>query len=68
MKPFFTSLVFIFTMQFLAAQKTDLVVKSSDKGLYLEHKVVARESFYALGRLYNVSPKFLAAYNKLDLS
>lgn len=68
MKPFFTFLVFIFTMQLLAAQKTDLVVKSSDKGLYLEHKVVAKESFYALGRLYNVSPKYLAAYNKLDLN
>ena len=68
MKPFFASLVFIFAMQFLAAQKTELLVKSSDKGLYLEHKVAPRESFYALGRLYNVSPKFLATYNRLDLS
>jgi LysM repeat protein len=50
------------------AQKGDLTAKSSDKGLYLEHKVVPKESFYALGRIYNVSAKFLAAYNKLDLN
>ncbi len=50
------------------AQKGDLTAKSSDKGLYLEHKVVSKESFYALGRMYNVSAKFLAAYNKLDLN
>jgi LysM repeat protein len=50
------------------AQKGDLTAKGSDKGLYLEHKVVSKESFYALGRMYNVSAKFLAAYNKLDLN
>jgi LysM repeat protein len=61
---FFVSL---FGLQFLQAQKADLVVKSSDKGLYLEHKVIPKESFYAIGRLYNVNPKQLAAYNKLDL-
>ena len=50
----------------VAAQK-ELMVKSSDKGLYLEHKVAAKESFYAVGRLYNVSPKFIASFNSLDL-
>jgi LysM repeat protein len=50
------------------AQKGDLMAKSGDKGLYLEHKVVSKESFFALGRMYNVSAKILAAYNKLDLS
>ncbi|NOT52457.1 MAG: LysM peptidoglycan-binding domain-containing protein [Chitinophagaceae bacterium] len=65
---FFFFLVLIFSVQFLQAQKADLVVKSSDKGLYLEHKVAPKESFYALGRLYNVSPKSLASYNKLDMN
>jgi LysM domain len=59
---------FLFTACFAMAQKGDLVVKSSDKGLFLEHKVVAKESYYALSRLYNVSPKFIASYNKLDLN
>lgn len=52
----------------LPAQKTDLLVRSSDKGLYLDHKVQKGESFFAIGRLYNVSAKYLAGYNKLDIS
>jgi len=65
--------LFFILVSFLAisvakAQKSDLLVKSSDKGLYLEHKVARGESFYALGRKYNVSAKQLAVYNKLDLN
>lgn len=61
-------LFLVFATGFVCAQKTDLLVKSSDKGLYLEHKVVAKESFYSVGRLYNVSPKFIATFNKLDMN
>lgn len=50
------------------AQKSNLMVKSSDKGLYLEHKVVSKESFFSVGRLYNVHSKFIASYNKLDIN
>ena len=59
--------MFLFSAHFVSAQK-ELMVKSGDKGLYLEHKVAPKESFFALGRLYNVSPKFLASYNKLDIN
>jgi LysM repeat protein len=59
--------LFLVMVQLSMAQKGDLVVKSSDKGLYLDHKVLPGESFFAIGRLYNVSPKYLAAYNKLEL-
>jgi len=52
---------------FVLAQKSELVVKSGDKGLYLEHKVAPKESFYSVGRLYNVHPKAIASYNKLDI-
>ena len=69
MKKFF---LFFFAIQLIVhaatAQKGDLLIKSSDKGFYLEHKIVARESFYSIGRLYNVSPKFIAAFNKLELN
>jgi LysM repeat protein len=44
------------------------MVKSGDNGLYLLHKVAPKESFYAIGRLYNVSAKYLASYNKLDMN
>lgn len=67
-KKFFFVLAVLFTGFFLKAQKSDLMVKSSDNGLYLDHKVAPKESFYALGRLYNVNPKLLASYNKLDLN
>ena len=50
------------------AQKGDLMVKNGDKGLYLEHKVVAKESFFSVGRLYNVHPKAIADYNNVDMN
>ena len=68
MKKFALSIfLFLLTAHFASAQK-ELMVKSGDKGLYLDHKVASKESFFALGRLYNVSAKFIAAYNKLDIN
>ena len=61
-------LTFIFGAQIVSAQKNDLVVKGSDKGLYLEHKVKAKESFFSVGRLYNTHPKSIALFNKLDMN
>lgn len=49
-----------------SAQKKDLYLKRSDNGFYLEHKVVAKENFFSVGRLYNVHPRHLASFNKLD--
>lgn len=69
MKQWVALLFFVSTFVSAAlAQKADLWAKRGDNGLFLEHKVVAKESFFSIGRLYNVSPKFLAAYNKLDLN
>ncbi len=69
MKNLALSFLFLaFATHLLFAQKADLLVKSSDKGLYLEHKVVPKESFFSVGRLYNVSPKFIASFNKIDLN
>ena len=63
-----TYLLFLLCLNSLFAQKEDLIVKSSDNGLYLEHKVVPREGFFSVGRLFNVSPKFLASFNKMDMN
>ena len=52
----------------ILAQSTELMVKSSDKGLYVEHIVSPKEGLYFLGRLYNVHPRYLARYNGLDIS
>lgn len=63
----FSFLLIVFSCFPGVAQKADLLVKSGEKGLYLEHKVIPKESFFSVGRLYNVHPKHIAAYNKLDL-
>jgi hypothetical protein len=59
---------FLFISLTATAQKKDLLVKSNDAGLYLDHKVAPKESLFALGSLYYVSPKYLAAFNKIDIN
>lgn len=53
---------------FILAQSTELWVKNSDKGLFIEHTVSPKEGLYSLGRLYNIHPRHLAKYNSLDIS
>ncbi len=48
------------------AQK--LMVHGASPNLYLEHKVVAKETWYSIGRLYNLIPKDIAAFNKSALN
>jgi hypothetical protein len=64
-------LLFIFctALVFLAnAQAGELIARSGSKGLYLEHKVSPKENFYSIGRAYNVNPKHIAAFNRLEMS
>ncbi|MGB3006735.1 MAG: LysM peptidoglycan-binding domain-containing protein [Chitinophagaceae bacterium] len=68
MKTFFSTILIFLSAQFISAQNRTLLIKNSDKGSYLEHKIVAKESFYSVGRLYNVHPKFIASFNKLDMN
>ncbi|MET0463982.1 MAG: LysM peptidoglycan-binding domain-containing protein [Chitinophagaceae bacterium] len=59
---FFT---FVFTSR---AQSDGLLVKQGDKGLYLDHTVSSGQGLYSVGRLYNVSPKYIASFNKSDIN
>src|SRR4051812_6207061 len=52
----------------VVAQSDVLLVKKGENGLYLEHKVLAKEGLYAIGRLYSVSPKHIAAFNRIDMN
>jgi LysM repeat protein len=61
-----TLAVFFLATGFLKAQLGTLLVKKSEKGLYVDHKVVAREGLYSIGRIYHVHPHHLAAFNNLD--
>jgi hypothetical protein len=67
-KIFIAVLAWLMAVHFAAAQSPELIVKSGDKGLYLDHKVAPKESFFSVGRTYGVHPKFIASYNKLDLA
>jgi LysM repeat protein len=44
------------------------VIKSGSKGLYLEHKVAAKEGLFPLGRMYNVHPRHIANFNGIDFN
>lgn len=50
------------------AQSDELIVQGQTGGLYLEHPVAAKETWYSVGRMYNVDPKLLAQYNHLTFS
>ncbi len=52
---------------FGAAQDQVLTVEGTSPALYINHTVAAKENFYSIGRLYNISPKEIAPFNKLKL-
>lgn len=61
--------VFLFIAAAIRSAAQDgLWVKQGDKGLYLEHTVSSGQGLYSVGRLYNVSPKYIASYNKFDMN
>jgi LysM repeat protein len=49
------------------AQEGSLMVNGTFGNLFLNHTTTAKESFYSIGRLYNISPKEIAPYNNLVL-
>jgi hypothetical protein len=59
-------LLMLFVSMQATAQRNQLRLQKGAKGFYLEHKVAAKQSFFSLSRMYNVHPRFLADYNKLD--
>jgi len=58
------SLLFFYSFGF----SQNLVIKSGPKGLYLEHKVAAKEGLFPLGRMYNVHPRHIANFNGIDFN
>lgn len=51
----------------LFAQENYPEIKGSGSALFLDHKVLPKESLYSIGRMYNVEPKILASFNHLPL-
>lgn len=59
--------VFLLLSAFVQAQQSKLFAGKNDRGMYLEHKVQPKETWYSVGRLYGISAKDLAAFNELTL-
>ncbi|MCG2617256.1 LysM peptidoglycan-binding domain-containing protein [Terrimonas sp. NA20] len=67
-KPFIFLILFFAVVFASQAQGDGLLVKQGDKGLYLDHTVSSGQGLYSVGRLYNVSPKYIASFNKSDIN
>lgn len=66
-KPFLLLILFC-SVVCVNAQTGQLNIKGSNKNHYLDHTVAPKEGLFAIGRLYNIHPRHLAAYNKIDLN
>jgi len=66
MKKLMTVGSLLFFYSFIFSQ--ELLVKSGSKGMYLEHKVAAKEGLFPIGRMYNVHPRHIANFNGIDFN
>ena len=64
-------IIFFLTLSFVTgnvlAQQTELVIQGASPEVYLTHIVAAKENWYSVGRLYNISPKEIAPLNKASM-
>jgi LysM repeat protein len=58
---------FVLSSVALFAQ-TDLQVQGTSPSLYLTHTIAAKETWFSVGRLYNITPKEIAAFNKSNIT
>lgn len=65
-KPILWILFLFLSLNSLAQSKLEVKGKSPD--LFIEHKVVAKETWFSVGRLYNLHPKEIAPFNGTDMN
>ena len=61
-------LISCFFVKSVQSQSDELLIQGQTGKLYLQHTVVAKENWYSVGRMYNVSPKLIAPYNNLTMA
>lgn len=61
------TVIFLLSLNVLVLNAQQLIIEGNTPQFYLNHKVEAKENFYSVGRLYNISPKDIAAYNNLSM-
>jgi len=57
----------IFSFSAAYSQNTQLTIEGTNGKFYLTHSVVAKENWYSIGRLFNLSPREIAAYNNQNM-
>jgi LysM repeat protein len=67
MKKLIITSIFLLCLNLVQAQQV-LYIRNTDNSFYLDHTVAAKEGLYSIGRLYNVNPKHIAGFNKIDLN
>jgi LysM repeat protein len=71
-KPFamrsLVAVFFLISVLRVHAQSDELIIQGQTGGLYLDHTVVAKETWYSVGRMYNVDPAALSKYNHLTFA
>lgn len=60
-------LLFLLVLPFFSQGQNAIFVEGSSGNLYVNHTAAAKENFYSIGRLYNISPKEIAPFNKLKM-
>lgn len=45
-----------------------LMINQDEGKLYLQHEVLAKQNWYTIGRMYNISPKEIAPFNDLSIN
>lgn len=60
-------LFFLLILPFFSKAQNAIFVEGASGNLYVNHVAAAKENFYSIGRLYNISPKEIAPFNKLNL-
>ncbi|HMJ45824.1 MAG TPA: LysM peptidoglycan-binding domain-containing protein [Ferruginibacter sp.] len=58
---------FLLLPLFINAQDKPLMVEGVSPNIYLVHTTTPKETFYSIGRIYNISPKEIAPFNNLVL-
>ncbi len=59
-------LLITFFINCISFAQSALIIEGTSPKLYIVHKVTPRENFYSVGRMYNASPKDIAAFNNLQ--
>jgi LysM repeat protein len=56
----------IFTVSAGFSQNSQLIIEGTTGKFYLIHSVVAKENWYSIGRLFNLSPHEIASFNNMS--